>query len=212
MATTRDQLIETAASIAPGALYSNAKKFLLAGDWQGFLWTCNKTDRWYALNELQLLAEYRELQSLFASVWNELHLDRRVPNDELADWIDGYFPEYKALAFTPEDVKVIDALPKCFCIYRGCAEGFEMGRSWTLSRKVAEFFATRFWIEGTTLPSIIMSRVVSKRDVLFYTNVNGEQEIVLRQQTDSKRRRVLSSREIRRIKLEKSLSTPQARL
>jgi hypothetical protein len=103
----------------------------------------------------------------------------------------------------PADAARLEALPECLTIYRGAIQEHAVGRCWTLSRNIAEFFATRFLdINGepdVSNPRIVMSRKVSKHQVLFYTNERQEQEIVLRAPTDSKQRTILSATQIRKI-------------
>ena len=65
-------------------------------------------------------------------------------------------------------------LPRgAFKVYRG---GHPDGFSWTLDRKQAEFFANRFgWEDGR-----ICERVITRSDVLFYTDRRNEKEVILK--------------------------------
>jgi hypothetical protein len=202
----RNSQIEIAACIAPLEFYSEAKQKLLKGDFLGYLLVCERSDRWIALNKLTPLADPNQLPELFASVWSGLEIasvwSGLEPDEgfdeELDNWVDNYFPADTAVAFTPADIHALELLPEHFTAYRGCMQGFEAGRSWTLSRAVAEFYAARFYcLFGS--PRLVMTSVISKRDVLFYTNERKEQEVVLRWKMDSKRKRILSPLELKRI-------------
>ena len=61
-----------------------------------------------------------------------------------------------------------------FSVYRG---GTPTGFSWTLSENIAKFFATRFKAIGRL--DDIYSMLVTKKDILWYTNDREEQEVVL---------------------------------
>ena len=102
-------------------------------------------------------------------------------------WIDGeglgvnidvwknLFRTYGKLMMDKEDKAVWDALPDEFEVWHG-DEGENDGRiSWTLSKKVAEFFAKRF----TDNPRAIESRIVKKEDCVCYFGGRGEEEIII---------------------------------
>jgi hypothetical protein len=59
---------------------------------------------------------------------------------------------------------VYDNLPEEITIFRGNAKGEPLGLSWTLERRIAEFFARRIGLFAQTMPTIVKA-TVSKRDV-----------------------------------------------
>ena len=61
-----------------------------------------------------------------------------------------------------------------FRIYRG---GTPDGFSWTLSEKLATWFATRFQVTGRM--DDVYTMLVTKKDVLWYNDDRSEQEVVL---------------------------------
>lgn len=66
-------------------------------------------------------------------------------------------------------------LPDTFVVYRGLQENAqEDGLSWTLSKNVAEWFASRFENHGE-----IIKKMVHKTEVIAYFNDRDEEEIVL---------------------------------
>ena len=85
----------------------------------------------------------------------------------------------------PKERKYLKELPQLFEIHRGMTveefESGEFGISWTLSKSVAEFFATKYLRNHSTnhLPKMIHSLKVNKKSVLGYLNSRQEQEIVL---------------------------------
>jgi hypothetical protein len=60
-------------------------------------------------------------------------------------------------------------------------ECFDIGISWTLSKKVAEFFAYKYLRNFSTekLPKMVHSEIVNKKNLLCYLNGRKEQEVLL---------------------------------
>lgn len=74
-----------------------------------------------------------------------------------------------------ENYEVYENLPDTFTVYRGLQENAqEDGLSWTLSKDVAEWFASRFENDGE-----IIEKMVHKTEVIAYFNDRDEEEIVL---------------------------------
>lgn len=74
-----------------------------------------------------------------------------------------------------ENYEVYENLPDTFVVYRGLQENAqEDGLSWTLSKDVAEWFASRFENDGE-----IIEKVIHKSEVIAYFNDRDEEEIVL---------------------------------
>lgn len=74
-----------------------------------------------------------------------------------------------------ENYEVYENLPDTFVVYRGLQENAqEDGLSWTLSKDVAEWFASRFENDGE-----IIEKIVHKTEVIAYFNDRDEKEIVL---------------------------------
>lgn len=72
-----------------------------------------------------------------------------------------------------------DGLPDPVTIYRGAQQvspfDASLGCSWSLSREIAEFFASREKAQG----SLIISVRAPLEDVILYTDCRSEQEIIL---------------------------------
>lgn len=77
---------------------------------------------------------------------------------------------------TQEELSVLKSLPDNIEIYRGAQMGEPAdGFCWSLSRSVAEWFATRFEPENP----IVYTTTIAKKDVLAYIDAAQEQEIVV---------------------------------
>lgn len=76
---------------------------------------------------------------------------------------------------------VFDALPSEVRVYRGFAGGDGLGMSWTLSRRIAKFFAYRAqeWRGSSTEQPTVMSGVATKTDILTVICSRGEYEVVI---------------------------------
>lgn len=76
-----------------------------------------------------------------------------------------------------EDRADFEELPDRVKIYRGVTEynqNMVKGLSWTLDRKVAEWFAHRFMSKGHVYAATIL-----KKDILAYYDGRNEQEVVV---------------------------------
>lgn len=65
-------------------------------------------------------------------------------------------------------------LPDNFMAYRA---GNESGFSWTLDKKIAQWFHKRFKSEFGDIP--FLTREFKKTDAVFYTNIRNEKEVVI---------------------------------
>lgn len=81
----------------------------------------------------------------------------------------------KKYLMSQENYEAYENLPDTFVVYRGLQENAqEDGLSWTLSKDVAEWFASRFENDGE-----IIEKTVHKSEVIAYFNDRDEEEIVL---------------------------------
>ena len=84
--------------------------------------------------------------------------------------------KYKRLAnYTPLPKEWVADLPDGeFRIYRG---GTPDGFSWSLDKGIAKWFATRF--KRTGIADKVYTMLITKAEVLWYTDARNEQEVVL---------------------------------
>jgi hypothetical protein len=174
--------------------YDQALGDLRSEDYLGFVAWVDRRERWNALFALEWFISPAKFHELLADVWNDA--EGFPPEEDLEYLIDTMMPGDAPRAFG-EDVAFFEALPKSFTAYRGARSGVnEAGRSWTLSKDRAIWFAGRF--EHLPGEPILQTRVISKGSVMFYLDAAGrnEQEVVLWRPTASRRQRVLRQREI----------------
>lgn len=79
------------------------------------------------------------------------------------------------LAMEKDELEVWDNLPEMIEVYRGCEKRNRRGFSWTIDKRRAEWFSTRFF---STSPQVLHG-VVKKSDCYFYLGGRGEAEIVV---------------------------------
>jgi hypothetical protein len=114
---------------------------------------------------------------MLADTWID---SERIPTKTtLQDFVQG-IASYSPRAFTESDMAVFAALPDPFVAYRGCGVRHRAGHSWTLAEETARWFAKPHERLYRAAETTILSRSITKADVLFYTNQRKEQEIVLR--------------------------------
>ena len=149
-----------------------------ARDWSGFVFA---HERGYRFEALSLVSETdistRELADLVLECW----IDSENIHQNAEEWADllARIPhEYFLAALGADDKETFAKLPEEIEIYRGAKKGLnEEGLSWTLDREKAEWFANRF--EREDEEGIVLTRTVKKKDIAFYTNRRGEDEVVV---------------------------------
>jgi hypothetical protein len=108
---------------------------------------------------------------LVRRVWTE---SNDVIWTSISEWADLFLSLSNASCrhfMTRKDQKAFDALPEEFIVYRGYYPGLnEGGISWSPNREIAEGFG----VDGKT----VRCKTISKSQVLGYTNVRGEQEVI----------------------------------
>lgn len=106
------------------------------------------------------------------------------PADNMQLWIEHLRQCNPSDFMTARERKKFAALPDTFTVYRGVRPvfGTPVGLSWTLDRKVAEWFALD---ESTNTIGTVYERTVSKTDVFAYvvkeSGTWNEHEIILRE-------------------------------
>ena len=120
---------------------------------------------------LMLLDKYAHCLSdaehwdLITTIWvqQELNSDSgRVPN-----WLSIFTMRAPIASLTAE-------LPDKFTVYRA---GDPSGLSWSRKKRVAQWFANRLHYCGVVVP--ISKRLVTRSEVLFFTNARNEHEVVI---------------------------------
>lgn len=111
---------------------------------------------------------------LLANAWissENPNKDPNVSNKELIKWFKE--ADKKGL-MSEKELKELEAMPEYIHIYRGIgSESNPEGLSWTLSRKKAIWFATRWKDEG-----IVKEGWLHKKDCMAFFKGHGEEEII----------------------------------
>lgn len=142
-------------------------------DYHGAIWLHQRPYRLQALlNYWQDILKHSPegtLEELIMEVW----VDCENPHVNLSAWktIFSEFPIDKTKLMSEDDLKAYNNLAGEFVIYRGATS--KRGISWTLSKDIAEWFAKRFNRNGK-----VFERIVSKDDIICYSNIRSEHEII----------------------------------
>ncbi len=114
------------------------------------------------------------LRDLVVDVWT----DSENIHQHVDDWLqitDGHVPGDPLLFADDNEREQFDALPDVLVLWRGdCNDG---GWSWSLDRKVGEFFARRF-----SANHALLNGTVEKRYVFGYITRRGEHEVMVRRE------------------------------
>lgn len=115
-----------------------------------------------------------DTRDLVVDVWT----DSENIHQHVEDWMritSDWEPGMPLLFASDEERVEFDTLPETLTLWRGdCDDG---GWSWSLDRKVGEFFARRFSADHA-----LLTGTVSKRDVFGYITRRGESEVMVRRE------------------------------
>lgn len=147
------------------------REYVRAKDWRSWLMAHERPYRMHFLKTYlwdKSRISVEELRELLAYFWT----DTETPEANQADplWL------FQEADFTTDDPEGWAALPEILTLYRGVDGVCELtpnGPSWTLDRKVAEFFAKRYAIGA-------LYRIqASKVEALAYFTGRSEAEVIL---------------------------------
>lgn len=108
--------------------------------------------------------------NIVSRVW----IDSENPNINIIVWIS-LFKRYGENLMTKKEQSFFDSLPETFDLYHGDEGEDDAGISWTLDKKVAEFFAKRF----TDDMRKVIKVTAKKSECLCYLNGRSEEEIII---------------------------------
>jgi hypothetical protein len=141
------------------------KKAIDEGRFEDYVWLAARPYRLNAFEELVICKAigYERAAKLIMAIWRDVEL----PGFHEDYWrvLFADFRDSQAFADTKRD------LPKRFKVWRG---GDADGLSWTMDEAVARTFSTMHRRNGE-----IHSKVIGRKQVLFYTDNRNEKEVVL---------------------------------
>jgi 5-methylcytosine-specific restriction endonuclease McrA len=137
------------------------------------VYRCNKPYWIQIATMLRPVVPEEEWPGLAKGVWTATEFPHQQTNAVLITLFKGVPP---ALLMDERDYMAYERLPKNITVYRGL-QGKRArvdGLSWTLDLNTASWFANRFGQHGQ-----VFKAVIPKKEVFFFTNARGEQEVVL---------------------------------
>ena len=147
-----------------------AEELLEKKEYLAYLTLVERPFRFEALSEIFFEIPVERLFNIIEYVW----CDSENPGINASSWKILF--EYTKRLGIYEDSK--KNLPEKLTVYRGCRDK-KNGLSWTKSYKTAKFFSERNYTSENKGTPTILKKVVKKKDILFYTNLRGEEEIIL---------------------------------
>lgn len=94
----------------------------------------------------------------------------------IREFISWFKKANKLYMMDESEIKVYNELPENIVIYRGVGnKKYKNGMSWTLNKEKAIWFSGRFNFDDKH----VYQGIVSKQDVLVYTDQCNEQEIIV---------------------------------
>lgn len=137
-------------------------------------------ERPYRLNALLEVADELE-DDAYWSLVRDVYQDSENVEELAAQWLPLLASNRpgRAALMTTEERSSLDALPDVLTVWRGAADKDELavGYSWSLSRKVANWFAWRTAEKGCR--PLLAEGSVRRSDALAYLETRGEEEILV---------------------------------
>lgn len=146
-----------------------ADQFLASGEWNRFIWIHERPHRLDAF--LQVKVPPEAYWPTLAELWTDTEnfwQNKRIWSQLFAARIPGR----STGLMMPGELQALAALPEVIPIYRGGRSA--AGLSWTVDKRKARWFATR-WSQSHKL----YSAAVEKKHVIAYFEARGEKEIVV---------------------------------
>jgi hypothetical protein len=152
--------------------FEDIKEAMREKQWDTFLWLHERPYRMHALEKLYFTGRisHAEMAKLLLMFWTDTEIPEGNQQEPL------YL--FRQARWVTDDQKGFDALPKRLTLYRGVDGVCELtsdGPSWTLNRRVADFFAKRY-AKGKTY------RIILHKDnpgILAYITGRDEAEFIL---------------------------------
>lgn len=139
------------------------QKLIESEDYIGVIFLVERPFRFSEFFDLREEIESVKGKEYAAKLCGHIWIDSENPGINAQIW-RMWFEHYGEYMMDEEDLKVWNELPESFEVWRGEEGEHDMEVSWTLSKKVAQFFANRF----TQDPRKILKKTVNKSDCLCY--------------------------------------------
>lgn len=168
-------------------VYEEKKKLLIEyrekKDWDSFLFLYERPYRVHMLNAEKNNFTDKEYWELLRSVYTDAEQFDEDNRELWNELLTSNRPQ-RCDFMTEEDKEFFDRLPEDLTVYRGWQdEDCELGFSWSLSKEVATWFATRFSRDEPIVTSMMIKK--SSPDVVGYYSGRNEYEVVIINECDS---------------------------
>ena len=153
-------------------------KALEAGEFSSFVFMY---ERPYRLNAFVELIKSRVIKDadyweILGSIW--IDSENIWQNLEVWRHLLSSKRSHKRMFMEAEDREALKKLPNQLTVYRGCTRGQnESGMSWTLDKKRAKWFSSRFLRRDEK--AVVLEKTINKNKVFAYLTGRNEEEIII---------------------------------
>lgn len=133
----------------------------------------------YKMLFLKYIIDYlspKEIGEYLSNYWSCVEFPSRDVNVSILEMVNFFKKADKRYLMSEEEYKVYENLPDIVTIYRGISDkrySRKKSLSWTLDRKTAEWFSTRF----NSKEGVVLEKKVHKDDILCY--FSNEKECIV---------------------------------
>lgn len=149
------------------------------GDWKGVIWMHERPYRLHAFLEVHENLDDIDYWNTLGEIWTDS--ENIWQNEQY--WIDLLHVgrEKREYIMTSKEREALAELPDVLTIYRGFdQEEREMGLSWTLDKKRAEWFAKRLWYpDKSEIGPCLAEATVLRESVIAHLLARNEDEIIV---------------------------------
>ena len=118
-----------------------------------------------------------DFSKMLADIWIRTEAPNLDPNFKQKELLDLFRKSKQEEMMTEDEIEALRSLPETVLVYRGVTSynaGKVKALSWTLDRKVAQWFANRFGENGT-----VYEAEISKQHILSLFKGRNEWEVIV---------------------------------
>ena len=147
-------------------------------NWSQFIYLHERPYRLDALHYVLTTYEDEIDDNTYWSLASDVWIDTENAWQNIGSWTELFGSDRASQhsLMSEEELELFASLPDTLTIYRGCRKDInEEGLSWTLDEQRAHWFAERFSNDD----GIVLTRTVSKKEVIAVFTRRGEQEVIV---------------------------------
>lgn len=147
-------------------------------EWSRFIYLHERPYRLDALHYVLVTYDDDIDDNTFWSLVSDVWIDTENAWQNIGSWSEIFASDRASQhsLMNEDELQLFHSLPDTLTIYRGCRRDInEDGLAWTLDEQRAHWFAERFSNDD----GVVLTRTVSKKDVVALFTRRGEQEVIV---------------------------------